>query len=212
MDATPQLGDQQRARTVCAALKHPLRVRILEVLNEGPKSPSQFVEEGLVPKELHSSYAQVLSLVSYHFRELEKEGCLAVVEAIPRRGAMEHVYEGKARVYFTDAEFEEMPLEQRRQLSRISFQGLIARADSAMRADTFDARTDRHLAWMPMQLDGRGGDELTTALAACFGEVEQIRHDAKDRLASSGDESIPVTFGMLGFESPPPPPLPEAEV
>ena len=211
MDATPQLGDQKRARTVCAALKHPLRVRILEILNEGPKSPSQFVDEGLVPRELYSSYAQVLSLVSYHFRELEKEGCLAVVKSIPRRGAMEHVYEGKARVYFTDAEFEEMPIERRRQLSRISFQGLIARADGAMRADTFDARTDRHLAWMPMQLDARGWDELTTALAACFGEVEQIRHDAKDRLASSGEESIPATFGMLGFESPPPPPLPEPE-
>ncbi len=211
MDATPRLGDQQRAQSICAALKHPMRVRILEVLNEGPKSPSQFVEEGLMPEGFFSSSAQALSLVSYHFRELEKEGCLEVVQSIPRRGAMEHVYEGKARVYFTDAEFEEMPLDRRRQLSRISFQGLIARADNAMRADTFDARTDRHLAWMPMQLDARGWDELAAALAACFGEVEQIRHDAKDRLAGSGEESIPVTFGMLGFESPPPPPLPEAE-
>src|SRR4051812_44755325 len=102
MEATPRSGDPQQAQTICAALKHPMRVRILEVLNEGPKSPSQFVAEGLVPKELFSSYAQVLSLVSYHFRELEKEGCLEVVRSIPRRGAVEHVYEGKARVYFTD--------------------------------------------------------------------------------------------------------------
>lgn len=211
MAATPELADQKRADTICAALKHPLRVRILEVLNEGPKSPSQFVEEGLVPKEHYSSYQQALSLASYHFRELEKDGCLEVVQSIPRRGALEHVYEGKARVYFTDAEFEEMPRTRRRKLSRISFQGLVARADVAMRADTFDSRTDRHLAWMSMQLDQRGWDELTTALAACFGEVEQIRHDAKDRLATSGEESVPVTFGMLGFESPPPPPLPEAQ-
>lgn len=211
MDVSPHLGNQKYAQTICAALRHPMRVRILEVLNEGPKSPSQFVAEGLVPEELHSSDAQALSLASYHFRELEKEGCLEVVQSIPRRGAVEHVYEGKARVYFTDAEFQEMSPDRRRQLSRISFQGLIARADGAMRADTFDARTDRHLAWMSMQLDARGWDELTTALAACFGEVEQIRHDAKDRLARSGEESIPVTFGTLGFESPPPPPLPEAE-
>jgi hypothetical protein len=61
------------------------------------------------------------------------------------------------------------------------------------------------------ELDRRGWDELTSALAACFGEVEQIRHDSKDGLATSGEESIPVTFGMLGFESPPPPPLPKAE-
>jgi DNA-binding transcriptional ArsR family regulator len=206
-----ELGDKKRADTICTALKHPLRVRILEVLNEGPRSPSQFVEEGLVPKEHYTSYEQALSLASYHFRELEKDGCVTVVESIPRRGALERVYEGNALVYLTDAEFEEMSRARRQKLSRISFQGLVARADSAMRADTFDARTDRHLTWMPMPLDERGWAELMTALGGCFGEVEQIRHDARDRLATSGEESISVTFGMLGFESPPPPPLPKAE-
>jgi hypothetical protein len=188
-----------------------MRVRIVEILNEGPRSPSQFVEEGLVPEEHYDSYQQALSFVAYHFRELEKEGCLEIVDSIPRRGAMEHVYEGKARVYFTDSEFEEMPGDRRQKLSRISLQGLLARADGAMRAETFDSRTDRHLTWMPMNLDKQGWDELSTALASCFGEVEQIRHDANDRLAESGQEAIPVTYGMLAFESPPPPPLPSAE-
>jgi hypothetical protein len=201
---------RSRAETICAVLKHPMRVRILEVLNEGPRSPSQFVEEGLVPKEHYDTYQQALSFISYHFRELEKEGCLEVVDSIPRRGAVEHVYEGKARVYFTDAEFERMPQPKRRGWSRISFQGLVARVDGAMRANTFDARTDRHLTWMPIRLDGQGWEELTAALTSCFGEVEQIRHDANDRLAESGEQVIPVTFGMLGFESPPPPPLPSA--
>jgi hypothetical protein len=204
-------GEVRRVDTICAVLKHPMRVRILEVLNEGPRSPSQFVEEGLVPGELFTSYTQALSLAAYHFRELEKEGCLEVVESIPRRGAVEHVYEGKARVYLTDAEFDELSIAQRQQLSRISLQGLIARADNAMRAETFDARTDRHLTWMPLQLDERGWDELMESLAACFGEIEQIRHDARERLAESRSEAIPVTFGMLGFESPVPPSLPRAD-
>jgi hypothetical protein len=132
---------------------------------------------------------------------------LEIVDTIPRRGANEHIYEGKAKVYFTDAEFEALSPNQRAEFSRISSQGLVARMDSAMRAGTFDARTDRHLTWTPMSLDQQGWDELTTALAACFGEVEQIRHDARDRLAGSGDEVIPATVGILGFESPPPPPL-----
>jgi hypothetical protein len=88
---------------------------------------------------------------------------------------------------------------------------LVARADGAMRAGTFDARTDRHLVWMPMQLDDRGWDDLMSTLATCYAEVEQIRHDAKKRLAASESEPIPTTFGLLGFESPPPPPLPKAE-
>lgn len=199
--------EKKRAETICAVLKHPLRVRILEVLNEGPRSPSQFVEEGLIPKEHFSSYQQALSLASYHFRELEKEGCLEVVESIPRRGAVEHVYRGLARVFFNDAEFEATSAENRRQLSRISLQGLVARADRAIWEETFDARADRHLTWMPMQLDERGWKEMIAALASVFGELSQIRHDARDRLAASGEKVVPATVGMLGFESPPPPPL-----
>jgi DNA-binding transcriptional ArsR family regulator len=198
---------KKRSETICTVLKHPLRVRILEALNEGPRSPSQFVEEGLIPKQHFSNYQQALSLASYHFRELEKEGCLEVVESIPRRGAVEHVYRGMARVYFNDAEFEAMPQPSRRQLSRICLQGLIARADRAVGEDTFDARPDRHLTWMPMQLDERGWNEVIATLAATFGELTQIRHDADDRLAASGEEVVPATIGILGFESPPPPPL-----
>ncbi|HET8815133.1 MAG TPA: winged helix-turn-helix domain-containing protein [Solirubrobacterales bacterium] len=199
---------KQRGETICNVLKHPLRVRILEVLNEGPRSPSQFVEEGLIPKNLFESYQQALSLASYHFRELEKDGCLEVIESIPRRGAVEHVYRGLARVYFNDAEFEGMPRSTRCRLSRISLQGMIARADRAIGEETFDARTDRHLTWMPVQLDERGWREMTATLAAAFAELTQIRHDARDRLAGSGEEVIPATVAMLGFESPPPPPLP----
>jgi hypothetical protein len=207
MEGTEAAG-KKRSATICTVLKHPLRVRILEVLNEGPRSPSQFVEEGLVPKDHFTTYQQALSLASYHFRELEKEGCLEVVESIPRRGAVEHVYRGMSpRVFFSDAEFEAMPQSTRRQLSRISLQGLIARADRAISTETFDARPDRHLTWVPMQLDERGWEEVIAALAATFGELTQIRHDAKDRLAASGEEVVPATVAMLGFESPPPPPL-----
>jgi hypothetical protein len=194
--------------TICTVLKHPLRVRILEVLNEGPRSPSQFVEEGLIPKDHFNTYQQALSLASYHFRELEKEGCLEVIESIPRRGAVEHVYRGMSpQVFFSDADFEAMPLATRRKLSRISLQGLIARADRAISSETFDARPDRHLTWVPMQLDERGWEEVIATLAATFGELTQIRHDAHDRLAASGEEVVPATVAMLGFESPPPPPL-----
>jgi hypothetical protein len=200
--------DKKRSVTICTVLKHPLRVRILEVLNEGPRSPSQFVEEGLIPEEHFTNYQQALSLASYHFRELEKEGCLEVIESIPRRGAVEHVYRGMTpRVFFSDAEFEAMPLATRRQLSRISLQGLIARADRAISTKTFDARPDRHLTWVPMQLDERGWKEVIATLATTFGELTQIRHDAKDRLAASGEEVVPATVAMLGFESPPPAPL-----
>lgn len=206
--APTEVKGKRRIDTICSVLRHPVRVRILEILNEGPRSPSQFVAEGLMPEEYKDEYEKELSLASYHFRQLESEGCLEIVESIPRRGAMEHVYVGKVRVYFTDEEFAQMPRPKRRFFSRISMQGLIARADRAIREDTFDNRTDRHFSWMPMHLDSRGWDEVMAVLADTFGKLTQIRHDTRDRLAGSGDKVIPVTVGMLGFESPPPPPLP----
>lgn len=206
-----EVEGKKRSETICNALKHPLRVRILEVLNEGPRSPSQFVEEGLIPKQSYTTYQKALSLASYHFRELEKEGCLEVIESIPRRGAVEHVYRGLARVFIDDAEFEQMDRSTRRDLSRISLQGMIARADRAIAEDTFDARADRHLTWMPMQLDERAWKEVIATLAATFADLTQIRHDARDRIAASGEQVIPATVAMLGFESPPPPPLREGD-
>lgn len=189
--------------TTCSPLGHPLRVRILEVVNEHPMSPVQFVNEGLAPNYKTKQHA--LSQVSYHFRALEKAGCIELAEINQRRGASEHVYRGRSRVLFTDEEFEQMSPEERKQLSRTSMQGLLARTDGAISSGTFDARSDRHLSWVAMELDERGWKELMTALGGCYGEIERIRQDARDRLAGSGGEVIPTTAALLGFESPPRP-------
>ena len=63
-DTRKRSGGRTPAETICTVLKHPLRVRILEVLNEGPLSPRQFVEERLIPKEHFSTYQQALSLAA----------------------------------------------------------------------------------------------------------------------------------------------------
>lgn len=190
--------------TASAALRHPLRVRILEVVNEQDMSPTQFMLRQLAPDVEIS--AKSLSSISYHFRELAKMGCIEVSRTYARRGATEHVYTGKARAYFTDEEWSELTQRERCLISRTMYQGLAARAESAMLTHTFDSRPDRHLTWFAMEVDERGWTELMSTLEGTFGEITQIRHDAQDRLAASGDNVVPVTIGMLGFESPPPPP------
>src|SRR5690242_2747326 len=104
-----------------------MRVRILELLNEHPMSPVQFVNEGFAPG--FEKKQQALSYVAYHFRALEKAGCIELVELNQRRGASEHVYRGTSRVFFSDEEFERMSVDERQKLSRTSIQGLIARTD-----------------------------------------------------------------------------------
>lgn len=198
--------------TTGGPLGHPLRVRILEIINERDISPSRFVDEGLEPKGItFTSRVHALSHVSYHFRELEKAGCVEVVETVQRRGAIEHIYHGTARVEFTTKEFGEIPKEQRRNMSRAAIRALVARVDGAMSADTFDSRADRFLVVMPLELDSRGWNEFISLLDHCYSEVKRINDDSKDRLSDSNDEVMPATYGMLGFPSPQPPRLPSGE-
>jgi hypothetical protein len=201
--ASPPTGSEVEP-SLCHALKHPLRARIIEVANELPISPSQFVKQGLIPEEFASGdYQRDLSLASYHFRELEKEECLEVVEEVKRRGAMESVYRGSSRVFFADRDFEELPFETRKGLSKSSFQGVVARTDGAIRSGTFDKRTNRHLTWRAMRLDEEGWDELREVLDDAFLKAEEVRARAEERLREEGEAGFPATFAMLGFESPP---------
>jgi hypothetical protein len=182
--------------TAAAVLAHPLRVQILALANERDLSPVEFCREGFAPEKMDVSH------VAYHFRELAEYGCLTVVEENKRRGSIEHVYRGIGRAYFADADWTSLNQGERERISKTVIQGLFARADAAMMASTFDAREDRHLSWIAMRLDEQGWKELTTALAAVFGEVEQIRNDAEQRLADGGGPGFTSTCAILGFESP----------
>jgi hypothetical protein len=145
-------GRSQSSASRSAHLLHPLPSR--GRWYERDISPVQFLLEGLLPPgESFKSYQAALSHVAYHFRCPEKAGCVELIDSQQRRGATEHIYRGKAKVFFTDEEFARLPISQRRTLSRTTFQGLIARVDSAMDHETFDKREDRHLTWTPATLD-----------------------------------------------------------
>ncbi len=173
-----------------------MRVRILEILNQRDMSPVEFCRGGFAPESMEVSH------VAYHFRELAQYGALAVVEQNPRRGSVEHVYRSLGRAYFSDRQWNELDHEERVRLSKTMVQGLMARIEGALMSGTFDSRVNRHLTWIAMRLDEQGWSEMTTALTAAFGEVEQIRADAEARLDRDGEDGIPSTCGILGFPSP----------
>jgi hypothetical protein len=189
--------------TLCTPLKHPLRARMLEVANQRPISSTQFVKEGLAPPGVEFKDLQHgVSHVAYHFRELEKARCVEVVDEVKRRGAHEIMYRGVKALYFTDEQFATLTQKEREKLSRVSFRGLIARAESAQRAKTFDGRADRHLTWLPLTLDQAGWAVLMADLDAFFKHVKRLGQEAKERVDASGEKGIDVTWGLVGFESP----------
>jgi hypothetical protein len=177
-------------------LAHPVRVRVLEVLNQRDMSPVEFCREGFAPGDMDVSH------VAYHFRELAEYGSLTVVEENKRRGSIEHVYRGLGRAYFSDAEWAKLSQDQRASISKTMVEGLLARIEGALMSERFDSRPDRHLSWTAVRLDEQGWNEMAITLAAAFGELEQIRTDAEGRLESGGEEGISATFALLGFPSP----------
>lgn len=191
--------------TLCDPLAHPMRTRILDVLNEEAMSPVRFLDDGYSPITFNKR-SNGLSYIAYHFRALEKAGCIELIERNPVRGATEHVYRGVHRVYFSDEEFERLPFEKRQQLSKSSFQGLIARTDGAIQSGTFDKRPDRHMTWRAANVDQQGWEEMRDILGEAYVRAEKAREEAELRLAdteSESEDSIPITVAMLGFESPP---------
>jgi hypothetical protein len=106
----------------------------------------------------------------------------------------------------TDKDFEALSLQRRREISRSTLQMLIARADGAIYQGTFDKRPDRHLSWVPMELDEQGWEELRDLQAETLERAQGIKAAASARQYER-DENVEMptftaTFGALAFESP----------
>ena len=140
-----RLGPNVTGRRAATVLAHPLRVRVLEILNQRDMSPIEFCREGFAPENMDVSH------VAYHFRELAEYGCLRVIEENKRRGSIEHVYRGLGRAYFSDLQWNELDETERARISKTMVQGLLARVEGALMGDIFDSRTDRHLTWIAMK-------------------------------------------------------------
>jgi hypothetical protein len=192
-------------KTRAEILSHPLRVRMLEIANEFDVSAVSFVRGGYAKTLLdHLEEGVAVSQVAYHFRKLLRAGCVEVVEHHVRRGAVENVYRGVARGYVDTEDWRTVDPARRREITGITLQALMARAESAVLEDTFDARDDRWLVWTQMALDQEGWDELGELCKQMMDDVERIRETAEERVSRAGEpvQTTPFTWGMLSFESP----------
>ncbi len=174
-------------------LSHPLRVKILGELNLRAISPNEF----------RLKYELPLSNVSYHFRELEKAGCIEVVRERQVRGSVEHFFAARRRVLFDAAAWEDLPDALRRGVSGRVLNSILTAASAALAGNTFDRRPDRHLTWDQEDLDEQGWEELQGILLEAYDRACQARDDARERIADGAEPSVRTTWALLGFESPP---------
>jgi DNA-binding transcriptional ArsR family regulator len=173
------------------ALAHPLRVRILSVLDERTASPTEIADELGAP----------LGNVSYHVRKLASLGLIKLVKKTPRRGAIEHHYRANARSQITDRAWAEVPgVVKEAMVSAVL--GEIA-SDIGAAGEVGFGRPDSHLTRAPLVLDGRGWKTLAAELEKLVARADRIEEESKERLVKSdGDGERRATLVSMLFESP----------
>jgi DNA-binding transcriptional ArsR family regulator len=174
------------------ALSHPLRARILVVLNEQVASPNEIA--GMLDERLPN--------VSYHVRALADLECIELVRTAQRRGATEHYYRALKRPYFSDRDWKRLPRSVRQALVDVGLQLIWEDVAQAIEAGTLDARPDMHVSRSPLVLDEQGWGELRDVINRVVEDADRIVKRSGDRLAKTGEDGIPSRLVLMHFQAP----------
>jgi DNA-binding transcriptional ArsR family regulator len=161
------------------ALAHPLRVRILSILE---------TRDMASPNEMAEQLGVSLGVMSYHVRRLHALGFLELVKRTPRRGAIEHHYRAKARPHVTDEGWAETPSIVKRAMVGASLQQITGFINTAASQGGFD-RGDAHLSRTVVALDEEGWKELAGELARLMERVDELQDEALERVKAAGQDS-----------------------
>lgn len=175
------------------AMAHPMRIHIVSEINKPGRllSPARFSEMVERP----------LSLVNYHFRELEKYDCIEVADEIPRRGAIEHLYRATRRVLFDADEWAQLPAIMRAGTAGRALSDYLLAAREAIEVGTFEQRDNTHLSWTTLRVDERGWCKGSAIITDALDKLLALEDECAPRIAA-GAEQLDATFGLGLFESP----------
>jgi DNA-binding transcriptional ArsR family regulator len=161
------------------ALAHPLRVRILSILE---------TRDMASPNEMADELGVSLGVMSYHVRRLHALGFLELVKRTPRRGAIEHHYRAKARPHVTDEGWAETPSIVKRAMVGASLQQITGFINAAAAQGGFD-RGDAHMSRTVVALDEEGWKDLAGELARLMERVDELQDESLERVKASGEDA-----------------------
>lgn len=174
------------------AMSHPLRVRVLAMLDERTASPHQ----------LAGWLGASLGTVAYHVRTLEQLGLIELVDETRVRGAVEHHYRARERLSVTAEAWAQAPpiAKQAAVGSTLDVIAQYARASAA--AGGFD-RPDAQLRRALVKLDARGFAQLSKAIDKLVEQAEKIEAAAAQRIATDphADDTVEAGLGVMLFDA-----------
>jgi DNA-binding transcriptional ArsR family regulator len=174
------------------AMRHPLRVRILAMLDERTASPN----------ELSGWLGATLGVVAYHVRALEQVGLIELVDETPVRGALEHHYRATERPTVATEDWAQAPTVARQAVLGSSLEVIAAYCRASAAAGGFD-RADAQLRRAQLRLDARGFAQLSKACDRLLVQAEKIEAAAATRIAKNphADDVVEAGLGVLLFDA-----------
>jgi DNA-binding transcriptional ArsR family regulator len=173
------------------AMSHPVRVRIMAMLQERKASPN----------ELSQWLGTTLGATAYHVRTLHKLGLIELVDETRVRGAVEHHYKAKARPKVTEENWSKASPIAKQAAVGSQLRMLEDHTNASAAAGGFD-RPDAVLERKTARLDERGWKALTAEVQKLLDRVARIEADAAKRLDRAGGEgAIEAGVVALAFES-----------
>jgi DNA-binding transcriptional ArsR family regulator len=172
------------------ALAHPVRVRVLALLEGRTMTPKQLALELDMP----------LENVSYHVRTLAKFGLIELQRRRITRGVVEHHYRTAQRPRINAETWAQLPPIVQEALNGAVLQQILELASGSLAAGGF-ARPESHLSRRPAVLDEQGFDAASAVITEALDRISAIERESAQRL--DGDEHAAlrvVAVGML-FEA-----------
>jgi DNA-binding transcriptional ArsR family regulator len=174
---------------IMKALSHPLRVRMLTLLNQRVASPS----------ELADALDEPLGNVSYHMRFLADLKMVKLVRTEPRRGAVEHYYQALEAPLISAVDWAQLPVSLRRSLSDSTLSDIAQDLQGAAEAGGFD-RENMHVSRTALVLDQQAWDELSAMLGELLERARKLQQESNKRQKRSPDGTIATALVLLQFE------------
>lgn len=176
---------------IVKALAHPVRAKLLTILDGREASPNQLSKEIEEP----------LGTVSYHVRKLHNMGLLRLVAEKRQRGAVEHYYTGVKWLIHENA-WNTLPESLRGILNQSFFSQIGEDISAAAASDGFDqpySLLNRDV----LTLDGEGAIQLAREVSALAQRALAIEVESRERFKEGEPgEQENVHLVMMLFGAP----------
>lgn len=172
------------------ALAHPLRVRIIGILERGISSPKRMSQELGIPIEN----------LAYHVRLLRQMGLIKLDSTKQVRGTVEHFYRVVGRPKITNEAWANLPEIVREALDAATISQIFDTTTQAAAQGKLE-RPESFIGRHCYRVDEQGFRELSAAMMETYQRFVEIEKRAEARLRRHDDEVSAVCIGMV-FDAP----------